>query len=155
MFKIYYSSPIGDIELVSDGKYINELDFVAKSSVINGKGELLPNVLQETLYQLDLYFKGKLERFTVPLLFLGTNFQKKVWHSLLSIQYGQVISYKQLAQRVGSSFAYQAVGQANKKNKLPILIPCHRVINTNGSLGGYDSEVWRKKWLLGHEKKFL
>lgn len=109
------------------------------------------NVIQE----LTSYFDGKLKQFKVPIKPEGTNFQQQVWNGLTRIPYGQTISYAQLAENIGHAKSYRAVGQANHKNPIPIIIPCHRVIGKDGSLTGYASGVGIKEWLLNHEKSFL
>lgn len=102
--------------------------------------------------ELKLYFAGTLKQFKTPVALLGTPFEKSVWQALQTIPYGQIWSYAQLAQAIGKPSAYRAVAQANGANNLPIIIPCHRVINTSGALGGYSGGVHRKISLLNHEK---
>ncbi|MBI3050599.1 MAG: bifunctional transcriptional activator/DNA repair protein Ada [Acidobacteria bacterium] len=97
------------------------------------------------------YFDKKLTTFSVPLVFRGTPFEERVWRELCRIPYGRTISYAELASRVGSSGAQRAVGRANGMNRLAIVIPCHRVVNSDGKLGGYGGGLWRKHWLLGLE----
>ena len=101
--------------------------------------------------QLEEYFAGHRQNFDLPLDPGGTDFQRRVWRTLLDIPYGKAISYKELAQRVDRPKGFQAVGQANGKNPLPILIPCHRVIAADGSLGGYSGGLDRKRFLLDLE----
>ena len=101
--------------------------------------------------QLEEYFDGYRQNFDLPLDPGGTDFQRRVWRTLLDIPYGKAISYKELAQRVDRPKGFQAVGQANGKNPLPILIPCHRVIAADGSLGGYSGGLDRKRFLLDLE----
>lgn len=103
---------------------------------------------KEVIDQLNRYFNGKLAKFTAPLDFIGTPFQVRVWKELTKIPYGSTISYKQLAKRLGTSKGIQAVGRANAANPLPILVPCHRVIGTDGSLVGYSSGIKTKEFLL-------
>ncbi len=105
-------------------------------------------VLKETQRQLELYFAGALERFDVPLDFNGTEFQKKVWHALLSIPFGQTRSYAQIASQIGSPKAVRAVGAANGKNPISIIAPCHRVIGANGALTGFAGGLAAKSLLL-------
>lgn len=105
-------------------------------------------LFREARRQLDEYFEGQRQDFHLPLRPEGTEFQKKVWQVLCRIPYGQLISYRELAARVGSPRAFQAVGQANGHNPLPILIPCHRVIAADGTLGGYSGGLERKRFLL-------
>jgi AraC family transcriptional regulator of adaptative response/methylated-DNA-[protein]-cysteine methyltransferase len=102
--------------------------------------------------ELRAYFAGTLRAFTVPLLAPGTPFQEKVWRELRRIPYGETLSYEELACRVGSVKAPRAVGRANGSNRIAIVIPCHRVINKDGNLGGYGGLLWRKQALLRHER---
>jgi AraC family transcriptional regulator of adaptative response/methylated-DNA-[protein]-cysteine methyltransferase len=102
--------------------------------------------------ELDSYFKGGLNRFTVSLAISGTPFQERVWHELLLIPYGETISYQELAQRVGDVKSSRAVARANGMNRIGILIPCHRVIGKDGELSGYGGGVWRKRLLLELER---
>jgi O-6-methylguanine DNA methyltransferase len=101
--------------------------------------------------QLKAYFAGTLSTFTVPLVSPGTAFETQVWTALRSIPCGATWSYAQLATAIGNPRAHRAVGMANGRNRISILIPCHRVVNTGGSLGGYGGGLWRKDWLLKHE----
>lgn len=100
------------------------------------------------VYEINEYLKGSLKKFTVEPMFYGTEFQKKVWYELMNIPYGEVRSYKQVAEKVESPKAYRAVGLANNKNNIPIIIPCHRVIGSNNSLVGYAGGIDMKKRLL-------
>jgi AraC family transcriptional regulator of adaptative response/methylated-DNA-[protein]-cysteine methyltransferase len=102
--------------------------------------------------ELSRYFSGKLRRFTVPLIYPGTPFQTKVWDGLLAIPYGETMSYEALAEGVGFPGAQRAVGRANGQNRIAIVIPCHRVVNKSGKLGGYGGGLWRKEFLLGLER---
>ncbi|HUG52922.1 MAG TPA: methylated-DNA--[protein]-cysteine S-methyltransferase [Vicinamibacteria bacterium] len=101
--------------------------------------------------ELDGYFAGRLRRFEVPLVFPGAAFEERVWRALLEIPYGQTRSYAALAEQLGSPEAQRAVGRANGMNRIAIVIPCHRVVNKNGQLGGYGGGLWRKQWLLDLE----
>lgn len=106
-------------------------------------------VLDKAAQQLDDYFKGTLQSFDVPLLYHGTSFQQNVWKKLLEIPYGETRTYGEIAQRIGNEKAVRAVGQANKRNPIPIIIPCHRVIGKNKSLTGYaGNEIDKKEMLL-------
>jgi AraC family transcriptional regulator, regulatory protein of adaptative response / methylated-DNA-[protein]-cysteine methyltransferase len=100
------------------------------------------------------YFSGKRKTFTVPLVFTGTDFQKSVWNELLRIPFGTTRSYSTQAVAIGNSSSVRAVANANGMNKISIVVPCHRVIGENGHLTGYGGGLWRKKWLIDHEKKF-
>jgi len=105
-------------------------------------------LLRDAARQLDLYFARRLKEFDLPLEMNGTPFQRKVWDKLLEIPYGEVISYAQLAERVGSPRGFRAVGAANGKNPIPIIVPCHRVTNSGGGLGGYSCGLHYKRRLL-------
>jgi len=105
------------------------------------------------LTQLDEYFKGKRRKFSVKLDLRGTVFQKRVWQALLKIPFGGTASYQDIAEAVGNRKAVRAVGNANGANPVAIIVPCHRVIGSDGSLVGYGSGLWRKRWLLSHEQK--
>lgn len=111
--------------------------------------------LARTREELARYFDGALTDFTVPLVFRGTAFEERVWRELLLIPSGETISYAELARRVQSPGAQRAVGRANGMNRISIIIPCHRVVNSDGKLGGYGGGLWRKHWLLTLEKRRL
>ena len=111
----------------------------------------IPEELKEAVLQLQDYFDGKRTTFTFPLNPSGTDFQKKVWEELLNIPFGKTRSYLDLSKKLGDVKAIRAVASANGKNPLWIVVPCHRVIGTDGSLTGYAGGLWRKKWLLEHE----
>jgi O-6-methylguanine DNA methyltransferase len=108
-------------------------------------------VLEQLIEQLAAYFACTLRTFEVPLTYSGSNFQQQVWAELLRIPYGQTCSYGTIAQRIGDPGAMRAVGSANHHNPIAIVIPCHRVVNATGDIGGYGGEVWRKRWLLDLE----
>ena len=103
--------------------------------------------------ELNQYFEGKLKVFKTPLFFLGTPFQKRVWQELQKIPLGETRSYSDIAAAIGRPAAFRAVAQANGANQIAIIIPCHRVINANGEIGGYGGGLIRKKWLLNHEAR--
>jgi AraC family transcriptional regulator of adaptative response/methylated-DNA-[protein]-cysteine methyltransferase len=119
-----------------------------KSVIISGRTDVI-NVLEK---ELQLYFSGELKEFKTPLFFLGSPFQHKVWQELQKIPYGQTRAYAELAEAVEKLSAFRAVAQANGKNKIALIVPCHRVINKNGNLGGYSGGINRKKWLIHLEK---
>jgi methylated-DNA-[protein]-cysteine S-methyltransferase len=100
---------------------------------------------------LDEYFRRDRKVFTIPISYKGTPFQKKVWKELTNIPFGQCLSYKEIAKRLGDSKTARAVGLANSQNPIAIIIPCHRVVGSNKRLIGYAGGIWRKKWLLDHE----
>ena len=119
-----------------------------RSAVVPGSHEFLDQLKGE----LNEYFAGRLRRFQVPLVYPGTPFQVRVWQGLLRIPYGTAWSYEQLAHVVDAPGAQRAVGHANGQNRIAILIPCHRVVNKNGRLGGYGGGLWRKQFLLDLER---
>ncbi len=149
-YKIYYRSEVGVIEITSLEDAITRIDFVEKE----GEVTETPKVLQDAYDQLDEYFQGKRKDFNLKLNIDGTDFQKKVWRALSDIPYGKVVSYKDIAIAVGNEKAVRAVGNSNNKNKIAIVIPCHRVIGSNGKLVGYAGGLHFKEWLLEHEKKY-
>jgi AraC family transcriptional regulator, regulatory protein of adaptative response / methylated-DNA-[protein]-cysteine methyltransferase len=111
--------------------------------------------IEKLKMELAEYFDGKLQEFTVPLVYPGSLFQNKVWNGLLQIPYGETLSYEALARKIGAPGAQRAVGHANGQNRIAILIPCHRVVNKGGKLGGYGGGLWRKQYLLDLERKKL
>ncbi len=138
-------APFGPMSILSDGDHLLSFHF----SDLGYRDET--PLLQESKRQLEAYFSGRLEQFDLPLRPLGTPFQLQVWQALQEIPYGSTISYRQLAEALGSPKAFRAVGGANKRNPLPIVIPCHRVIASNGALGGYDGGLHIKRVLLALE----
>jgi methylated-DNA-[protein]-cysteine S-methyltransferase len=149
--KACYVSPIGPLKITGTEKGITSLHFEEKKFKSDSP---LPPSLQDCLLQLDEYFKGKRKIFKVKLLLQGTEFQKKVWNQLMRIPYAKTLSYKRVAQAIGNEKAVRAVGGANGRNPIGIVIPCHRVIAHDGTLGGFGGGLWRKEWLLNHEKRF-
>ncbi|MBS4196361.1 methylated-DNA--[protein]-cysteine S-methyltransferase [Lederbergia citri] len=154
IYKLDYESPIGIIEIVGTHEAINSILFSEESKNVNFLQAETPPVLVECYNQLDEYFKGDRFDFTFPYQFEGTDFQKIVWEALKEIPYSETGSYKDIAVSIGNEKAIRAVGSANGKNKLSIVIPCHRIIGSNGKLTGYAGGLWRKEWLLRHEKSF-
>jgi len=127
---------------------------IAKIWVLNDDvpvSNLIPDILQNAVKQMEEYFEGKRNTFDFPLNPQGTDFQKKVWKALLEIPFGKTTSYQELSIQLGDVKAIRAVASANGKNPLWIVVPCHRVIGSDGSLTGYAGGLWRKKWLLEHE----
>ena len=148
-FRAIYKSEIGSLEIVGTHKGILTIEFVEDEFEADRK---LPACMTECLRQLDEYFKGKRQKFSVPLLLDGTEFQKAVWRQLEKIPFGQTASYGDVARAIGNPRAFRAVGNANNKNNIPIIIPCHRVIGSDGKMVGFGSGIWRKEWLLDHEE---
>lgn len=129
-------------------KEIEKLIKINKVNIVQGKSKPIESIAKE----LDLYFANKLKKFETPINIIGTEFQKKVWNELLNIPFGETRSYKEQAITIGNSKSFRAVANANGRNHFVIIIPCHRIINSNGNLGGYSAGIDRKKWLLNHEK---
>jgi methylated-DNA-[protein]-cysteine S-methyltransferase len=148
-FKAYYPSPIGPLEVYGTSDGIVSVNFV-KRRLPNDRD--LPECVKEGIRQLDEYFKGVRRRFSLKLLPHGTPFQELVWRQLKRIPYAKVVCYGDVARAIGKPKACRAVGNANNKNPIAIIIPCHRVIGSDGKLVGYGSGLWRKEWLLNHEK---
>lgn len=152
LHKLDYESPIGVIEIIGTHEAITSILFSEEGKKVNVLHDETPPVLGECYNQLDEYFKGDRHEFTFPYQFEGTDFQKTVWESLTEIPYAETGTYMDIAVSIGNEKAIRAVGSANGKNKLSIVIPCHRVIGSNGKLTGYAGGLWRKEWLLQHEK---
>ena len=149
-YKTYYESEIGLIEIVGTEHAVLSVGFVEEKS----KHSLeIHRCLEEYMEQIDEYFRGKRKEFSLNLQLQGTDFQKNVWNQLMKIPFGETVSYKDVAASIGNEKAVRAVGNANGKNRIAIIIPCHRVIGRSGKLVGYASGVWRKEWLLSHERK--
>jgi methylated-DNA-[protein]-cysteine S-methyltransferase len=144
----YMDSPLGVLEIICFDEIILSVKYADKPRQ-NNKNSLVENVL----VQLQEYFEGKRKKFDLPLEFSGTEFQKQAWRELMNIPYGQTISYQEQATKLGNPKAIRAVGSANGKNEINIIIPCHRVIGKNGKLVGYGGGLSRKEWLVGHEKR--
>jgi len=145
----YYSSPIGLIEITGNEDGIASVYFVEKKEDSNTK---ICAPLKECIYQLDEYFNGIRKEFGLKLNPKGSEFQKKVWKQLETIPFGRTKSYLDISKQLGDSNTTRAVGSANGSNPISILIPCHRVIGSSGKLIGYGGGLWRKEWLLNHEK---
>ncbi|WP_108669919.1 methylated-DNA--[protein]-cysteine S-methyltransferase [Peribacillus acanthi] len=150
-FKAYYYSPIGILEMIGTKKGISSILFCEEEEK-RSQDESLPSVMLECFQQFDEYFNGNRKDFTFPYTIHGTPFQQLVWNQLTYIPYGKTSTYKDISEKIGNVKALRAVGNANGKNKLSIVIPCHRIIGSNGTLTGYAGGLWRKEWLLKHEK---
>lgn len=148
-YSAYYNSPIGILEVKGNEEGITNLSFTDKAE---GSGEI-PEPLKECFKELDEYFKGDRKEFTVKCVIKGTEFQNKVWKALMKIPYGVTKTYKDIAVSIENGKAVRAVGSANHNNNIVIIIPCHRVIGSDGKLTGYGGGLWRKEWLLEHERK--
>lgn len=144
-------TPLGRLRLEVNDHHLVSASFInhSESTIDNNISPLL----KEVAAQLDAYFNGKLQIFDIPLQLPGTEFQKEVWKKLETIPFGETISYLKLANMVGSPNYSRAVGTANGKNPIAIVIPCHRVIGNNGDLVGYSGGLEKKRWLIDYEKK--
>ncbi|WP_025162850.1 methylated-DNA--[protein]-cysteine S-methyltransferase [Paraclostridium bifermentans] len=145
----YYKSPIGNLRIVVDESSLVVLDFNEDEKKQSDEHRYINEVKK----QLDEYFKGTRKLFDLNIKINGTDFQNKVWNELTKIPYGETISYKELATRIGNDKACRAVGNANNKNKISIVIPCHRVVGSNKKLVGYAGGLDKKEWLINHENK--
>lgn len=160
----WLDTPLGPMIAISDENALYLLEFInrrglereverlrqrTKSAIIPGSSQPIQSIANE----LKLYFEGKLYEFKTPLFCIGSRFQKHVWNELKKIPYGETRSYAEIAKAVGNPVAFRAVARANGANQISLVIPCHRVINSNGDLGGYGGGLTRKQWLINHEKK--
>ena len=148
--RCYLDSPIGGLEIRGSSDSLLEVRFVQHTAPDSSE---LPEALHQGRRQLAEYFQGDRQSFDLPLDLKGTAFQVLVWRGLEQIPYAVTVSYRELAACVGRPKAFRAVGQANHRNPIPIIIPCHRVIGSDGSMTGYGSGIWRKQWLLEHEQR--
>ena len=158
--QIFYRSPLGTLTIKASEDAITEISFLnsnkgdkvneAEIEFISSQSSVINNCIK----QLDEYFSGERKVFDLALTHTGTVFQKEVWKELMNIPYGKNISYLLLSRRIENVKAIRAVGTANGNNKICIVVPCHRVIGSDGTLVGYSGDLWRKKWLLDHEAKF-
>jgi AraC family transcriptional regulator of adaptative response/methylated-DNA-[protein]-cysteine methyltransferase len=159
----WLESPLGPIVAAANDRGICLVEFTDRrmletqfdrlkklfsSAIVPGESPHLATLRKE----LDAYFAGTLRQFSVPLVYPGTAFQVTVWNELLRIPYGETCSYEELARRIGSTSGQRAVGHANGTNRIAIVIPCHRVVNKDGKLGGYGGGLWRKQHLLDLER---
>ena len=145
------NTPLGFTKIVGDS------DGISSVTVLNSEEKvstILPEALEDCVYQLNEYFEGKRKQFNLKLNPIGTVFQKRVWNELLQIPFGKTVSYLELSKNIGDVKAIRAVANANSKNPLWIIVPCHRVIGSDGSLTGYAGGLSRKQWLLEHESPY-
>jgi methylated-DNA-[protein]-cysteine S-methyltransferase len=147
-----YESPIGKLTLASNGEALTQLEFEDPRYALTQHPRGDDKILRQARKELDAYFAGKLKDFTVPVAPQGTEFQKKAWKALQKIPYGTTRSYGQQAKVVGNPSASRAVGAANGRNPIAVIIPCHRVIGSNGSLTGFGGGMKRKQFLLDLEQ---
>jgi methylated-DNA-[protein]-cysteine S-methyltransferase len=149
-FTVPMDTPVGTLTLESDGDVLIGIWLPNHGTTAKGTGHDAPPVLKDTVTQLEEYFAGERTEFDIPMELDGTAFQKEVWTELSRIPYGETISYGELARRVGRPKGPRAVGQANGKNPIPIIVPCHRVLAGNG-IGGYGGGLPMKRVLLAVE----
>jgi methylated-DNA-[protein]-cysteine S-methyltransferase len=148
----YYKSPIGYVRITEEDGFIASVYLLDEEYEVTQPATPL---LSEAVKQLDEYFAGERKVFELPLKQHGSGFQQEVWNELSKINYGTTISYLQQAKRLKNVPGIRAIASANGKNNLVIVVPCHRVIGTDGSLTGFGCGVWRKKWLLEHEARTM
>lgn len=151
IFQKFINSPIGWIEIKTSANSLLNISFAEKAAI---NSPTQPVILQQTELQLKEYFEGKRKIFDLKLNPTGTEFQKGVWKLVKNINFGKTASYLEIAVQTGSSKNTRAVGMANGRNPIPIIIPCHRIIGLNGKLTGYAGGLERKRWLLLHELEY-
>jgi methylated-DNA-[protein]-cysteine S-methyltransferase len=143
----YCESEIGLFEVGGTEAEILSVEFVERC-----RPEVqLHDVVREGARQIDAYMRGQRRVFDLPLGLYGTEFQQRVWRQVLGVPYGQTATYQEIADAIGNPKAVRAVGAANGRNPLPLIVPCHRIIGRDGHLVGYGGGLWRKEWLLRHE----
>lgn len=160
---LWINTPLGAMVAVSDDDALYHLMFATQNSLeaeiacLQQKSKIIviPEIsltLTALAFELQAYFEGTLTLFKTPIQLVGSPFQTRAWKALLRIPYGQTRSYREQAQSIGNPNACRAVANANGANQLAIIVPCHRIINANGKLGGYTGGIARKKWLIEHEE---
>ena len=146
----YYNSPIGILEIGTTEDELISILYVDEKR----ENTEQPKILKEVIKQIQEYFNGERKEFDIKFKLKGTEFQEKVWNALTDIPYGDTVSYKYIATKIGNEKAVRAVGNTNGRNIINIVVPCHRVIGANKSLTGYGGGLDKKSWLLKHEEKF-
>ncbi len=149
-----YNSPIGLLQLTASKTHLISLSFEPHATTTEN-ASIKNTVLEQCIQQLDAYFTKELREFTIPLQPEGTPFQVQVWNYIQKIPYGTTITYLQQAKAMQHEKAIRAIASANGKNPIPIIIPCHRIIGSNGTLSGYSGGIHNKSWLLSHEGSML
>jgi len=147
----YINSPLGITKIIGDENGIASVTVLNTDEKIT---DIIPEIIEDCVIQLNEYFEGVRKQFDLKLNPQGTDFQKKVWKALNEIPYGKTTSYLEFSKQIGDVKAIRAVANANGKNPLWIIVPCHRVIGSDGSLTGYAGGLHRKKWLLEHESPY-
>ena len=154
MHQFVINSPVGFLKICDDGKSITEISFIREDLHVQNSEGCASKLANEAIKQLSEYFKGNRKVFDLPLAPKGTAFQREVWNALQTIPYGEIRSYKDIAIAVGREKGAQAVGQANNKNPIAIVIPCHRVIGKSGKLVGYGGGIEIQQYLLDLERSY-
>jgi methylated-DNA-[protein]-cysteine S-methyltransferase len=158
VFSRVIDSPLGDLVALATMQALVRLEFAPHSPEVAAAPQPRPRslpaeILDQAASELREYFTGRRREFTLAVIQEGTEFRQRVWRELCLVPFAQTVSYSDLARRVGSAEGFRAVGAANGANGVPIIVPCHRVINSDGGLGGYSGDLWRKRWLLEHERR--
>jgi AraC family transcriptional regulator, regulatory protein of adaptative response / methylated-DNA-[protein]-cysteine methyltransferase len=164
LYQAWLDTPLGPMFVVSNEEALYLLEFVDRRGLerqlekleLKTKAVIIPGMtdpIKSVEAELKAYFEGTLTEFKTPLCLLGSPFQQAVWHALMHIPYGTTRTYLAQAKCIGKPTACRAVANANGANQLAIIIPCHRIINTNGEFGGYGAGVARKRWFIDHEKR--
>lgn len=154
MNQFHYNSPVGTLLLKASEEALLSIEFSDRADG-NSLSDISSEIIRRTVTQLEEYFEGNRKTFDLHLSPEGTDFQQRVWEALQEIPYGQTKTYAGLSVQLGDPKAVRAVGTANGKNPIPIIIPCHRVIGANNNLTGYAGGIERKRWLLKHESAIL
>ncbi|MES9682781.1 cysteine methyltransferase [Bacillus sp. AFS001701] len=146
----YIDTPLGTLRIVGNEKGVAFIDFVKEEK--DEIQKIVPSSLKDAGNELIEYFSGSRKEFSIQSIAKGTPFQESVWRELVKIKYGETASYADIANRIGNPKAVRAVANANARNPLSIIVPCHRIIGSNGKLTGYAGGLWRKEWLLNREQ---
>ncbi|PGZ88161.1 methylated-DNA--[protein]-cysteine S-methyltransferase [Bacillus sp. AFS029533] len=146
----YIDTPLGTLRIVGNAKGVSYIDFVKEDN--DEIQKIVPPSLKDAANELIEYFNGSRKEFSIQSIAKGTPFQESVWKELVKIKYGETASYADIANRIGNPKAVRAVANANARNPLSIIVPCHRIIGSNGKLTGYAGGLWRKEWLLNREQ---
>lgn len=154
MYTSYYQSPLGTMRITVTDSFVQEVHFCTEEEMKMSPGfSASTPLLHQCTEQLIEYFQGIRRVFELPVHQSGTTFQQSVWSELMAIPFGKTMSYMDMARKLGDPKVIRAAASANGKNKIAVIVPCHRVIGTNREMVGYASGIWRKKWLLHHEQK--
>jgi len=148
VYTSYIQSKIGYLIIVASEQYVQEIRF---SDEQPDRGET-NEITSKCVLQLKEYFAGERREFDMPVHAKGTEFQVRVWEELMKVPFGQQVTYQDLAEKVGDIKMARAIGMASSKNRISIIVPCHRIIGSSGKLTGYAAGLWRKDWLLKHER---